>query len=146
MKLRMWFAVAVYALIVPAVIASSVPEDLLIFDARHMRQQTDAVMSQLADKRVVFIGEDHERYGQHLSQLEIIRRLHMQAPGHWTIGIEYFQRSFQPYLDDYIAGTISEREFLIKTEYFERWGYDYRTGDVIIQYAREEHIPIIALN
>ena len=146
MKLTMWIAAAIYALIVPAVMASSVPDDLLIFDARHMREQTDAVMSQLADKRVIFIGEDHERYDQHLSQLEIIRRLHMQAPGHWTIGIEYFQRSFQPYLDDYIAGTISEREFLIKTEYFERWGYDYRLYRPIFQYAREEHIPIIALN
>jgi uncharacterized iron-regulated protein len=146
MKVTMWIAAAIYALIVPAVMSSSAPDDLLIFDATHTRQETVAVISQLAHKQAVFIGEDHERYEQHLSQLEIIRQLHMEAPGHWAIGVEYFQRSFQPYLDAYIAGAISEREFLTKTEYFERWGYDYRLYRPIFQYAKEEHIPIVALN
>ncbi len=146
MKVTMWIAAGIYALMVPAVISLSAPDDLVVFDATHTRQQTDAVISQLAHKQAVFIGEDHERYDQHLSQLEIIRRLHTEAPGHWTIGVEYFQRSFQRYLDAYIAGTISEHEFLIKTEYFERWGYDYRLYRPIFQYAREEHIPIVALN
>jgi uncharacterized iron-regulated protein len=123
-----------------------VPIDVAIFDARHSQQQIDAVIPQLAGKRVVFIGEDHERYEQHLSQLEIIQRLHIQAPGHWAIGVEYFQRHFQPYLDAYIDGSISERELLIKTEYFERWGYDYRLYRPIFRYAREQHIPLVALN
>jgi uncharacterized iron-regulated protein len=120
--------------------------DLAIFDSNRSQQGIEAVVGRLADKRVVFIGEDHERYDEHLNQLEIIRRLHMIAPDHWAIGVEYFQRSFQPYLDAYIAGNISEREFIIKTEYFERWGYDYRLYRPIFQYAREQRIPLVALN
>src|SRR5262249_4499691 len=85
-------------------------------------------------------------YDEHLNQLDIIRRLHMVAPDHWAIGVEYFQRSFQPYLDAYIAGSISEREFIIKTEYFDRWGYDYRLYRPIFRYAREQHIPLVAWN
>lgn len=120
--------------------------DVAFFDANHHPQQIEAVVSQLADKRVVFIGEDHERYDEHLSQLEIIQRLHISAPDHWAIGVEYFQRRFQPYLDAYIAGSISEREFLTTTEYFERWGYDYRLYRPIFRYAREQHIALVALN
>jgi uncharacterized iron-regulated protein len=146
MKSPLRIAAGIYTLLVVAIIPLAAAFDLVIFDATHTRQQIDAVISQLANKRAVFIGEDHERYDQHLNQLEIIRRLHMEAPGHWTIDVEYFQRSFQPSLDAYIAGTISEREFLIKTEYFERWGYDYRLYRPIFEFAREEHIPIVALN
>jgi uncharacterized iron-regulated protein len=139
-------APGVCAFFLLATVSLAAAGDVAIFDATHMRQQIDAVIPQLADKRVVFIGEDHERYDQHLSQLEIIRGLHMEAPDHWAIGVEYFQRSFQPYLDAYVAGTISEREFLIKTEYFERWGYDYRLYRSIFRYAREQRIPLVALN
>src|SRR5205814_9396321 len=48
--------------------------------------------------------------------------------------------------DAYIADTISEREFLVKTEYFDRWGYDYRLYRPIFRYAKEHGIPMVALN
>ena len=50
------------------------------------------------------------------------------------------------YLDDYIAGRIDEREMLIKTEYFKRWQLDYRLLQPIFEFAREKHIPVLALN
>src|SRR5437660_4236461 len=107
MKSAWRIAAGFCACLLPSVVCLSVPIDVAIFDAGHNQQQIDAVIPQLAGKRVVFIGEDHERYEQHLSQLEIIQRLDIQAPGHWTIAVEYFQRRFQPYLDAYIAGSIS---------------------------------------
>jgi len=120
--------------------------DLTIFDASHHKQPLNAVIHQLSDKRAVFIGENHERYDNHLDQLEIIKHLHEAAPDRWVIGIEYIQRRFQPFLDAYIDNKLDEREFLKQTEYFERWGYDYRLYRPIFQYARDEHIPIVALN
>ena len=54
----------------------------------------DEIIDQLVDKRVVFVGESHERYDHHLTQLEIIRRL--QARGiPLAIGLEMIQRPFQ---------------------------------------------------
>src|SRR5262249_43919162 len=53
---------------------------------------------------------------------------------------------FQPYLDAYLAGSLSEDELLKKTEYFERWGFDYRLYRPILLYAKEQGIPVIALN
>jgi hypothetical protein len=46
------------------------PADLTIVDAAHRRQDTDALISKIADKRVVFIGGDHERYDEHLEQCQ----------------------------------------------------------------------------
>ena len=105
----------------------------------------DKLVAQLATKRVVFVGEIHDRYDHHLNQLEIIRRLHELDPS-LAIGVEYFQQPFQAQVDDYIAGRISENEFLRATEYFQRWGYDYRLYAPIFRYAREQRIPVRALN
>ena len=105
----------------------------------------DELAARVANKRVVFIGESHNRYDHHLNQLELIRRLH-QADPQLVIGVEYFQQPFQQPVDDYIAGRIDETEFLRTTEYFQRWGYDYRLYAPIFRYAREQRIPVRALN
>ena len=105
----------------------------------------DLLVAQLATKRVVFVGEIHDRYDHHLNQLEIIKRLHELDPN-LAIGVEYFQQPFQKQVDDYIEGRTSESEFLRATEYYQRWGYDYRLYAPIFRYARDQHIAVRALN
>ena len=105
----------------------------------------DSVVSQLAGKRVVFVGETHDRYDHHLNQLEIIRRLH-QLDSILAIGVEYFPRQSLQQVDDFIDGRITEHEFLHSTEYFRVWGYDYRLYAPIFRFAREHRIAVRALN
>ena len=101
----------------------------------------------LAGKRVVFVGEQHNRLEHHLVQLEIISRLHEQHPQlQLAIGMEVFQQPFQQALDDYIAGDITEQQMLRATEYYERWNMDYRLYAPILRYARVHGLPVIALN
>ncbi|MDX9740001.1 MAG: ChaN family lipoprotein [Gammaproteobacteria bacterium] len=99
----------------------------------------------LRDHRIVYIGEIHDRYSHHLTQLEIIRYLH-QADPRLAIGVEFFQAPFQARLDAYIAGEIDERELLTSAQYFKRWGYDYRLYAPIMRYAREHGLPLVALS
>jgi uncharacterized iron-regulated protein len=129
-----------------AIASSATAQNLKILDAAGSEHDPDSVLQQLDQKRVVFIGEEHDRYDHHLDELEIIRRLHDRNPQRWVIGVEFIQRPFQPYLDAYVAGQLTEREFLMKTEYFSRWGYDYRLYRPIFLYAKEQGIPIVALN
>jgi uncharacterized iron-regulated protein len=106
-------------------------------------------LAQMIDKidgaRVILVGETHTRYDHHLVQLEILKLLYQKSTK-LAIGVEWFQRPFQQYLDAYIAGEISEQEMLHQTGYFQRWRYDYRLYRPIIRYAREHEIPLIALN
>ncbi|RCX32305.1 ChaN family lipoprotein [Thioalbus denitrificans] len=105
----------------------------------------EGIIWPLSKVRVVYVGESHDRYEQHLNQLEIIRSLHQGKPD-LAIGMEFFQWPFQSVLDRYIAGEIDERTFLRETEYYKRWRFDYRLYRPILQYARENRIPVIALN
>jgi uncharacterized iron-regulated protein len=109
------------------------------------QQQLDDLARQLDDKRAIFIGEIHDRKEHHQNQLRLIQSLYARNP-ELAIGVEYFQQPFQKPLDDYIAGRIDEREMLVKTEYFKRWQLDYRLLMPIFRFAREKHIPVVALN
>ena len=122
-------------------------QDQASFEALDLQSSLpfDRLAVELASKRVVFVGEIHDRYDHHLNQLEIIRRLHELDPA-FAIGVEYFQQPFQSQVDDYVGGRIPENEFLRATEYYERWGFDYRLYAPIFRYARAQRIPVRALD
>jgi uncharacterized iron-regulated protein len=103
------------------------------------------VMERVAGKKIVYVGEKHNQYSHHVMQLEIIEDLFRRGKK-LAVGMEMFQRSFQTPLDDYIEGRIDEREFLKKTQYFKRWGFDYNLYRPILLFARSEKIPVVALN
>lgn len=104
-----------------------------------------AIMEQLGDRQVVYVGENHTRCEDHLLQLRVIRALFAQNPN-LAIGMEMFSQEAQPVLDRYVAGELSEREFLKQSGYFSKWGFDYRLYREIINFARRHKLPIVALN
>jgi uncharacterized iron-regulated protein len=103
------------------------------------------VIARVAGKKIIYVGETHNLFPDHVMELEIIKDLHKRGRP-VAIGMEMFQRPFQRVLDDYVGGKIDEAEFLKGTEYFKRWGFDYNLYRPILLYARSENIPVIALN
>jgi len=103
------------------------------------------LIAALAKRRVVFIGETHDRYEDHLAQWAIVTGLHARGLP-LAIGLECFQQPFQHALDDYVAGRLDEANLLRRTEYFARWGFDYRLYRPLLRFARQHGIPLIALN
>lgn len=96
---------------------------------------------------VIYLGENHDDSEHHLQQLEIIKQLHQDDnQANLAIGMEMFQRPFQPILDRYLAQEISEEELKERTEYDTRWGFNWEFYAPILRYAQAEQISIIALN
>jgi uncharacterized iron-regulated protein len=106
----------------------------------------DEIVARLRDRQVVYIGESHTRYEDHLLQLRVIRAMYHQDPN-LAIGMEMFARADQAVLDRYILDqAIDEEEFLRQSHYMLKWGYDYRFYQPIINFARRNRIPVVALN
>ncbi len=103
------------------------------------------LIDRISDKKIIYIGEYHDRFSHHYLQRLLIKELFSRNKK-IAIGMEMFQRPFQQLLDDYINEKIEEKEFLKQTEYFKRWGFDYNLYKPIIDIARENSIPVIALN
>jgi aminopeptidase N len=118
--------------------------DPAAIDLSTLKKLSDVVKG-LANKKIVYVGEEHDKFSHHQVQLEILQGLYRQNPK-IAVGMEMFQRPFQKALDDYIAGTIDERTFLKRSEYFKRWDIDYHLYKPILDFARAQHLPAIALN
>jgi aminopeptidase N len=103
------------------------------------------VLAHASGKRIIYIGEFHDRFSNHAMELEFIKTLYKRNKK-IAIGMEMFERSFQKILDDFIAGTIDEKAMLRETEYFKRWSFDYNLYRPILTFARQEKIPVVALN
>ena len=108
-------------------------------------QAFQRMMDHVAGNRVVYVGEVHNAYSDHLLEFRVIRAL-FERNSHLAIGMEMFARDSQPALDDYVDGKIDEKTMLKKTNYFKQWGFDYQFYREILQYARQHHIPVVGLN
>lgn len=119
-------------------------EEPLVIDTSALKTLKDVVEA-VSGKKIVYVGEFHDRFAHHNIQLQIIKGLY-ERDKKIAIGMEMFQRPFQDILNKYISGEIDEREFLKDSEYFKRWGFDYNLYKPILDFARQEKIPLIALN
>ncbi|WP_029521910.1 ChaN family lipoprotein [Persephonella sp. KM09-Lau-8] len=96
-------------------------------------------------KSIIYLGEQHTLFSNHAFQLSVIKAIHKKYPD-IAVGMEMFQRSKQPIIDQFINGEISEKEFLKKSGYFVSWKYNYHLYRPILLYCRKHKIPVIALN
>ncbi len=112
------------------------------------------LFEQLAQARVVVIGESHDQWPHHLMQLEVICQVfaalrdneQADTSSVLAIGLEQFQRPAQQFLDAYIGDEIDLDQFLQKSRYFDLWGYDFRLYAPIIEWAHEHGVRLLALN
>jgi uncharacterized iron-regulated protein len=103
------------------------------------------IIPKIQNNRIIYIGEQHNKFSHHINQLMVIKRLY-EAGHKIAIGMEMFQVPYQKILNDYIAGKINETTFLKQSNYFNNWRLDYNLYKPIIDYAKTKAIPLIALN
>lgn len=103
------------------------------------------VETYLSRQQVVILGERHDVFDHHRWQLQVIAGLYALHP-HLAIGFEMFPREAQPVLDEWVAGKLSEAEFLKKSNWYNYWSFDPTLYLPIFNFARINHIPMIALN
>ncbi|EEE48058.1 ChaN family lipoprotein [Roseibium alexandrii] len=103
------------------------------------------VLAGAARSQVLLLGETHTSKEDHLWQLQTLAGLYALTP-ELVIGFEAFPRSVQPVLDDWSAGKLSEDDFLRQTKWAEVWAYDADLYMPLFDFARQNRIPMIALN
>jgi uncharacterized iron-regulated protein len=101
------------------------------------------MMSDSEKADVIFVAETHDDKKHHEVQLDIVRSL-LSKKIPLAIGLEMFQMDNQNFLDDWIEGRITEQEF--KTIFAGNWSYDWSLYRDIFVFARDNRIPMIALN
>lgn len=120
---------------------SPYPTDLLRVADRGIVPLARAI-AEVAPGTAVFVGEIHDQASHHWAQLALIRALRL-AGHEVAIAVEVFRADYQPVLDRWVAGDLSERQFV--PVYHRNWS-DWDHYAEIFRYARAEKIPMAGLN
>ena len=102
--------------------------------------------SSLTRYPLVYIGELHDNPASHRLQLDILKAMLSKHPGQVVLGMEMFNNEQQNALDQWVAGEFSEKEFLRESHWFENWGMDFGLYSELLEFSREQQIPVIGLN
>jgi uncharacterized iron-regulated protein len=105
----------------------------------------DDLLRDLRSVRVVYVGEQHTNPEHHAVQLRILEHLFLQDP-HLVVGMEMFDRTYQPILDQWSAAALTTQQFIEKVHWYANWKYDFEFYADILTFIKDHHIPLIALN
>ena len=105
----------------------------------------DELMNDLNSSQIVFIGERHTNPYHHAVQLKIIEAVFKNRHS-MKVGMEMFDRSYQPVLDLWTAGLLEEEIFLRKVHWYANWRFDFELYRNIFSFIKQNRIKIVALN
>lgn len=130
--------------------ASQMTEHFRIYTATGQPATIGDVTTAMANAEVVFIGENHDDSTAHELEAELLRHAFEKLASspaaskrQCTLSLEMFERDVQLVLNEYLAGLISEKQFLNDSRPWNNYQSDYRP---LIEYARANRLPVIAAN
>ena len=104
------------------------------------------LLAAVSDVRIVYVGETHDNPASHRLELMVLQAMAERWPGQVSLGMEMFTRKQQPALDRWIAGKLSEKEFLKEVGWATGWKMDFAYYRDLLTFARGRNIPVIGLN
>lgn len=97
---------------------------------------------QTKPKNVILLGENHSDPSSHLLELEILKRVVEFKPGETALSLEFYDRSAQAVLDEYLLDFIDYETFL-DASHPPANHMDYRP---LIDFCKANKLPVIAAN
>ena len=101
-----------------------------------------AMLADVARADVIVVGEQHDDVNTHRLEAAILQGL-LRRRVPVVLSLEMFERDVQPVLDQYLAGKLTEEEFLAKSRPWPRYASDYRG---LVEIARAHRWPVVAAN
>lgn len=102
----------------------------------------DSIVQQMHKADVLFFGEEHNDSTGHFLEAEILKKMTAAFPGKIALTMEMFHTDVQPVIDEYLAGLITEKNFIKEARAWNNYK-DYRP---MIEFARANVIPVIGGN
>lgn len=103
--------------------------------------------AQLASKPqkydVVFFGEYHDQSEIHQYELELLEAMYKAKGEKLALSMEMFEADNQSKLNNFLADTLSEENFLAASRPWPNYRTDYAP---LVNFAKEKKMPVIAAN
>lgn len=102
----------------------------------------DDVLNDMDKADVLFFGEEHDDTTCHVLEALLLQKIAEKYSSKAALSMEMFETDCQNVLDEYLAGLIREKNFIIDA----RAWHNYKDYRPMIEYAKTNHIPVIAAN
>lgn len=113
-------------------------------DAQSGKNLTAAQLaSKLQKYDVVFFGEYHDQSEIHQYELELLEAMYKAKGAKLALSMEMFEVDNQSKLNNFLADTLSEENFLAASRPWPNYGTDYAP---LVNFAKEKKMPVIAAN
>jgi beta-lactamase class A len=103
------------------------------------------MIQDMATSRFVYVGESHDNMTIHDIQLRVIQAL-SEKDKNMAIGLEMLPVETQPVLDKWSQGQLSEEDFIRQVRWYVYWNMNFGYYRKIFDFAKENKIPLFALN
>src|SRR5262245_23322219 len=114
-----------------------------VYDSNEKRfSDFEAMLADLARHDVVFVGEQHDDLATHRLERAILEGLARRREN-IIVAMEMFERDVQQMMDDYLAGRLSEEDFLSTSRPWPGYLTAYRP---LVEFARARNWRVIASN
>jgi uncharacterized iron-regulated protein len=113
-----------------------------VYDTKKQKSiSLDELVNELKNVDVLFFGEEHNDSTGHLLELMIFRKMQESYPK-TALSMEMFHTDIQPVINEYLAGCISERNFIKEARAWNNYD-DYKP---LIEYAKVNKLNVIGGN
>ncbi len=116
--------------------------DFVVWEKGQTPSSFAAMVDALTESDVVFLGENHDHKGGHDLQKAIVQTL-LGRNLPVALGMEMFERDVQGVLDEYLAGQITEANFLQAARPWPNYKDHYRP---MVELLKERNLPVIGTN
>lgn len=93
--------------------------------------------------RLICLGDFHAIQQSQRSHLRLLEALPFQPD---FLAVEFLEAQHQPHIDAFQAGKISEKEFLRKVSWDERWSFSWSSYRMLVDWAQKKKVRLIGLN
>lgn len=127
----------------PAPAAEKTSAVVWIDGATQQAVSTAEMLDGLKEYQVIFFGEFHDSQPIHDAELDLLNELHVLHGDKLVLSMEMFERDVQSVMDDYLAGEISEEDFLSQSRPWPQYMTAYKP---LVEYAKKQGIPVLTGN
>ncbi|MCB0805702.1 MAG: ChaN family lipoprotein [Bacteroidales bacterium] len=114
-----------------------------LFNTKGGKAKYKAMLNDALDADIVFFGELHNNPISHWLQYGLTKDIFEQKGSNLVLGAEMFESDNQLLLDEYLSGSIRDKNFEEEARLWKNYKTDYKP---LVEFARENKLNFVATN
>lgn len=104
----------------------------------------DDLLQSIQSSKIVLLADFHALQQSQKAHLRILQALPKKTQG--VLAVEFFEQKHQKSIDLYLAGQLSEKDFLKQVDWQNSWGFPWEHYRPLLRWAQKNQWPVVGLN